>query len=134
MFHLHPDSYETHDIDEKDVTADFIDAITSDDRESTFVGATFDSLELDHRVLDCAHNFPIELHYVTVLNTLDLSDAIVSLPIQAPGIRVEGELNLDDTIFERDVSFFCAEFPGVVSAIDGRFEEARFRGADFRAD
>lgn len=135
VFHLDPDEYQQYGVTPALVRDRFLEAIQQEEpRYRQFFGATFKRLDLSQRDIRGPHNYPIDLHYVTVAETLDLSDAIVSLPLRAPGICVEGCLDLDDTIFNRDVSFFKGKFPGVVSAIDGQFVEARFRGADFRTD
>ncbi|WP_049902341.1 pentapeptide repeat-containing protein [Halorubrum distributum] len=135
VFHLDPDEYQQYGVTPALVRDRFLEAIQREEpRYRQFFGATFKRLDLSQRDIRGPHNYPIDLHYVTVAETLDLSDAIVSLPLRAPGICVEGCLDLDDTIFNRDISFFKGQFPGVVSAIDGQFVEARFRGADFRTD
>ena len=133
-FHLDPDKYDTYGIDDDDVSEALLKAIREDDPElNRFIGATFDDLNLRYQIIDDSHNRPIDLHFSTVRGTLDLSDAVVSRPIRAPSSLIAGGFKCHDTIFERDVSFFNAEFRGPVSVIDGRFKETRFRGADFRS-
>lgn len=100
---------------------------------SRIYGAQFGELNLRYQNLQSETRHPIDLSYISVEKTLDLSNTLISQPF----ILDEGEFNrvrLDDAYFMNEVRFTHSKFSNTVSLANAEFRsllefsESKFDG------
>ncbi|MFC4540381.1 hypothetical protein ACFO5R_00325 [Halosolutus amylolyticus] len=85
------------------LTESFIDSVKSPERDATFAGGRLGDLDLSNRVLDTSDGEPIDLRGVTIDGSIDLTGAIVNVPLLLGNAALTGALEGERSTFEAPV-------------------------------
>jgi len=121
----------------------FLSKITeAGQRPKQFIGARFGELRLDHTIVECGDNHPIDLRHAQFEGKTSWRNTIVQQPIWFEGAafhaqatfteaEFQNDVYLNKTVFAAPANFFVTEFTAGMSGNQVTFTEANFHKATF---
>lgn len=111
-------------------------------RPKQFIGGRFGELRLDHAIVECGDNYPIDLRHAQFEGKTSWQNTIVQQPIWFEGAafharatfteaEFQNDVYLNKTVFTAPADFFVTEFTAGVSGNQVTFTEANFHKATF---
>lgn len=132
IFHMSTADRREYGLSANDVRDAFLKKIETDSKtDKIFIGARFETLDLEQHQLSAENNYPIRMEACKIEDTLGLERAIVEQPLFITGSQIES-INCRDSEFRKDIEFNGVSFERVADFTYADFgDDAEFWNTSF---
>ncbi|ACV11893.1 hypothetical protein Huta_1720 [Halorhabdus utahensis DSM 12940] len=122
IFHLTSKERERDDISDEYVANQARKLATERTEKATLIGANLPELDLSDTIVSSESGGLLDLRFSSISGELNFNDTLVEIPVSAVGAELTGGIELRNTTFEKEVSFYGSRIKSTIEGMAVQFQ------------